>query len=92
MNKMRGKGCCRRHGQKNCKTLLEVCPGERCRIRRHFAKGAVRQRFLDLGFVPNAEVEVVRLATLGDPIEIRVTNYYVTLRKAEAAQIEVQAV
>jgi ferrous iron transport protein A len=63
--------------------------GACCRIRRHFAAGAVRQRLLGLGFVPNALVEVVRVATLGDPIEVKVGSYYVALRKGEAGQIEV---
>ena len=64
--------------------------GCRCKIRGHKSCGAIRQRLLDLGFVPNAEVEVVRAATLGDPLEMRLGNYYVALRKREAELIEVQ--
>lgn len=70
--------------------LTQVAKGCRCRIRRHMAQGAIRQRLLDLGFVPGSEVEVVRRATLGDPLEIRLGDYYVTLRRREAALIEVQ--
>lgn len=70
-------------------TLTKVGNGCRCRIRRHRAHGAIRQRLLDLGFVPNAEVEMVRCATLGDPLEMRVGDYYVTLRKREADLIDV---
>lgn len=69
--------------------LSAVGRGCRCRIRRHHGQGAVRQRLLDMGFVPNAEVEVMRVATLGDPMEIRVGDSYVTLRKREAAEIEI---
>jgi ferrous iron transport protein A len=69
--------------------LSIVGKGCRCRIRRHHGHGAVRQRLLDMGFVPNAEVEVMRVATLGDPMEIKVGDSYVTLRKREAAQIEI---
>lgn len=72
------------------RVLTQVGKGCRCRIRRHHARGAVRQRLLDLGFVPNAEVEMVRCATLGDPLEMRLGDYYVTLRKREADLIEVQ--
>ena len=72
-------------------TLTKVANGCRCRIRRHRAHGAIRQRLLDLGFVPNAEVEMVRCATLGDPLEMRVGDYYVTLRKREADLIDVRA-
>nr|AGG16194.1 iron transport protein FeoA-1 [bacterium ML-1] len=70
-------------------TLTKVGYGCRCRIRRHRAHGAIRQRLLDLGFVPNAEIEMVRCATLGDPLEMRVGDYYVTLRKREADLIDV---
>ncbi|MFP4316981.1 MAG: ferrous iron transport protein A [Desulfovibrionales bacterium] len=70
-------------------SLSTMGSGCRCRIRRHHAGGAVRQRLLDMGFVPNAEIEVVRVATLGDPMEIRVGDSFVTLRKREAEQIEV---
>ncbi len=71
--------------------LTQVSKGCRCRIRRHKAHGAIRQRLMDLGFVPNAEVEMVRCATLGDPLEMRLGDYYVTLRKREADLIEVLA-
>ena len=83
------------HALQGCKgeeqTLTKVANGCRCRIRRHRAHGAIRQRLLDLGFVPNAEVEMVRCATLGDPLEMRVGDYYVTLRKREADLIDVRA-
>jgi ferrous iron transport protein A len=69
--------------------LTQIPKGCRCRIRRHNSHGAIRQRLLDLGFVPNAEVEMIRCATLGDPLEMRMGDYYVTLRKQEADLIEV---
>jgi ferrous iron transport protein A len=78
------------HPDKSSLVLTQVTKGCRCRIRRHKADGAVRQRLLGLGFVPNMEVEMVRCATLGDPLEMRLGDYYVTLRKREAALIEVQ--
>ena len=91
------EGCprCMRE-QKRCQSvpeqvLTQVGNGCRCRIRRHRARGAIRQRLLDLGFVPNAEVEMVRCATLGDPLEMRVGDYYVTLRRREADLIDVHA-
>jgi len=70
--------------------LTQVANGRRCRVKRHCANGAIRRRLLDLGFVPDAEVEMVRCATLGDPLELRLGDYYVTLRKCEAELIEVQ--
>lgn len=75
------------HG--DVKVLTQLGNGCQCRIRRHMAHGAIRQRLLDLGFVPNATVEMVRCATLGDPLELRVGDYYVTMRKKEAELIEI---
>ncbi|MCA1944386.1 MAG: ferrous iron transport protein A [Desulfovibrio sp.] len=71
-------------------TLRHAPHGCCCRVRRHRASGAVRQRLLDLGFLPGAEVEVVRVATLGDPIEVRIGGYFVALRKEEADRIVVE--
>ena len=76
------------NGNNEC-SLSCVGKGCRCRIRQHHGQGAVRQRLLDMGFVPDTEVEVLRVATLGDPMEVKVGNSYVTLRKCEAEQIEV---
>jgi ferrous iron transport protein A len=83
---------CSRKSSGDCggrRVLTQVPKGCRCRIRRHMSRGAVRKRLLDLGFVPEAEVEMVRCATLGDPLEMRVGDYFVTLRKREADLIEV---
>ena len=79
----------RRRGH-NCCTLKEVGSGKCVKIFCHHATGAVRQRLLDLGFVPQTEIEVLRRAPLGDPIECRVANYKVALRESEAELIEVE--
>ena len=52
-------------------------------------EGALRQHFLDMGVIPGAEVEMVRLAPLGDPMELRIHGYELTLRLADAGQIGV---
>lgn len=78
-----------KHHKQSC-MLRDVGPGRCCRIRNHHAKGAVRQRLLDLGFVPEATVEVIRRAPLGDPIECYIANYKVALRSSEAELIEVE--
>lgn len=80
----------RGHHGENCCMLRDIKPGGRAKIRCHHAKGAVRQRLLDLGFVPETEVEVIRKAPLGDPIECCVANYAVALRNSEADLIEVE--
>ncbi len=69
--------------------LRDAKPGTTCRIKRLNGEGAIRQRLLDMGFVPTTEVTVVRSAPLLDPIEIRIGNAFVTVRRAEAADIEV---
>ncbi len=72
------------------KRLCDVSSGQMARIHCHHATGAVRQRLLDLGFVPESVINVVRRAPLGDPIQCKVANYNVTLRNSEAALIEVE--
>jgi ferrous iron transport protein A len=69
--------------------LKDVKPGRRARIRNHHAEGPMRRRLLDLGLVPETEIDVIRKAPFGDPIQCRVGNCCLTLRGAEAACIEV---
>lgn len=71
--------------------LNTVSPGKHVKILCHHSQGAIRQRLLDLGFVPGATINLVRKAPLGDPIQCKVANYNVTLRNAEASLIEVIA-
>ena len=78
-----------RNRQRNC-SLSQLKPGKAARIRCHHSKGATRQRLLDLGFVPQSEVTVIRRAPLGDPIQIKLANYCVTLRQSEADLIEME--
>ncbi len=70
--------------------LGDIKPGRKARIRCHHAKGAIRQRLLDLGFIPESEIDVIRKAPLGDPIQCKVADYNVTLRQSEASLIEVE--
>ncbi|MGI6657249.1 MAG: FeoA family protein [Desulfobulbus sp.] len=84
-----------RHGQHRRETrclcrLNDLKPGERARIHCHHTKGAIRQRLLDLGLVPRAEIDLIRRAPLGDPIECQVSNYKIVLRATEAALVEVE--
>ncbi|NCC41417.1 MAG: ferrous iron transport protein A [Gammaproteobacteria bacterium] len=71
------------------RTLNDIRPGHRARIRRHLGRGAVRQRLMDLGLMPDVEIVLVRSAPLGDPIEIKLEAANVTLRRREAATIEI---
>lgn len=71
------------------RTLNDVQPGGRVRIRRHRSGGAVRQRLLDLGLMPNVVITVVRSAPLNDPIELKLDASNVSLRRQEARTIEI---
>ena len=72
------------------KLLSELEPGEKGMIVRVGGTGSIHQRLLDMGVVAGTSVEVVRAAPLGDPIEIKLKGYNLTLRKKEAANIEVE--
>ncbi len=71
------------------KSILDIPVGGYAVIRQHHSSGAVRQRLLDLGFIPGRKVKVVRVATLGCPLELRIQGYCVILRRTEARYIEV---
>jgi len=69
------------------KSLSDLRPGEKGRIIKVEAHGALRRRILDMGMVPGSDVEMERYAPLGDPIEIKLKGYHLSLRKGEAAVI-----
>ncbi len=53
-------------------------------------EGALRQHFLDMGVVPGAEIKLMKLAPMGDPMELRIRGYELTLRLADAEKIEIE--
>lgn len=71
-------------------SLNDLGPGAGGRVWRLHGDGAIRQRLLDLGLLPGAEIVVVRSAPLLDPIEIKVGSAFLTLRRAEAMTIEMR--
>ena len=73
-------------------TLRELETGKSAVIRRVGGEGALRQHFLDMGMIPGAEVTVVKLAPMGDPMEVQVHGYELTLRLAEADQIDIEPI
>lgn len=70
-------------------TLNELPIGKSAKILKVGGKGALRQHFLDMGVIPNAEVTLIKLAPMGDPIELRIHGYELTLRKDDAKKIEI---
>ncbi len=76
----------------NRMTLNELKTGQTARIDAVGGEGALRQHFLDMGMLPGVEVTVTRLAPLGDPMELRIHGYELTLRLADAGQIRITPV
>ena len=68
-------------------TLKELEIGESAAIKTVGGSGALRQHFLDMGMIPGAEVTVVKLAPMGDPMELQIHGYELTLRLAEADRL-----
>ena len=73
-------------------TLKELEVGKSAVICSVGGTGALRQHFLDMGMIPGAEVTVVKLAPMGDPMELQIHGYELTLRLAEADQIEIEQI
>ena len=71
-------------------TIKDLAIGQFARIITVGGAGELRQHFLDMGVIPGGIVTLVKYAPMGDPLELRIFNYELTLRKAEAAQIEVE--
>ena len=72
------------------KTLKEAKPGESVSVVKVHGAGALRRRLLDMGITKGVEVYVRKVAPLGDPVEINVRGYELSLRKADAQMIEVE--
>ena len=70
-------------------TLKELKPGKSARIEEVGGEGALRQHFLDMGLIPGVDVTVVKLAPMGDPMELMIRGYELTLRLDDAAQIRI---
>ena len=70
--------------------LKEVKIGDTCRVVKLRGEGAIRRRIMDMGITRGVEVYVRKVAPLGDPIEITVRGYELSIRKADAELIEVE--
>ena len=71
------------------KTLKETSVGETVKVVKLNGSGPVKRRIMDMGITKGTEVLVRKVAPLGDPIEVKVRGYELSLRKADAAMIEV---
>ena len=73
-------------------TLNEQKIGIKCRLTAVNGKGALRRRLLDMGLTPKTEVMIRKVAPMGDPIELHLRGYELTIRLEEAQNIEVEEV
>ena len=72
------------------KTLRDVKIGESATVKRLRGEGATKRRIMDMGITRGTEIKVRKLAPLGDPLELTVRGYELSLRKADAEMIEVE--
>lgn len=70
-------------------TLKELEPGKSAVITAVGGEGALRQHFLDMGVIPGTRATLVQYAPMGDPMELRIHGYELTLRLADAAEIDI---
>ena len=70
-------------------TLKELPIGKTATVLSVGGEGALRQHFLDMGIIPNANVTMMKHAPMGDPVELRINSYELTLRLADAEKIEI---
>lgn len=70
--------------------LAELRPGDKGKVVKVGGSGAVHRRILDMGVVPGSEVEVERVAPLGDPVEFELLGYHLSLRKEEAQNVHIE--
>lgn len=72
------------------RTLKDVKPGETVKITKLVGEGAVKRRIMDMGITKGIEIFVRKVAPLGDPLEVKVRGYELSIRKADAASILVE--
>ena len=72
------------------RTLAELEMGDSAVVTAVGGSGALRQHFLDMGVIPGVDVTFVKKAPMGDPLEFRIHDYELTLRAADAAQIQIE--
>ncbi|MFV0352218.1 MAG: ferrous iron transport protein A [Oscillospiraceae bacterium] len=71
------------------RTLKDVKPGETVTVQKLYGEGALKRRIMDMGVTKGTEIFVRKVAPLGDPVEVTVRGYELSIRKSEAENIEV---
>ena len=71
-------------------TLREVAVGGTCKVKKLRGEGTVKRRIMDMGITKGVEIKVQKVAPLGDPMEVTVRGYQLSIRKADAEMVEVE--
>lgn len=71
-------------------TLSDIKPGATCTVVRLRDQGATRRRIMDMGITKGAQIRVDKVAPLGDPVDLTVRGYHLSLRKEDLTKIEVE--
>jgi len=82
-----GSAMAEKRGEKEAFTVKDLKPGERGKVLNIKGKGDLKKRLLDMGMVPGTEIKLEKVAPLGDPIDILIKGYHLSLRREEAKQI-----
>lgn len=72
------------------KTLRATAIGSTCKVKRIHGEGALKRRIMDMGITKGAQIYVRKVAPLGDPVEITVRSYELSIRKSDAELIEIE--
>lgn len=72
------------------KFISELKPRDKGKIKKIEAEGNLKRRLLDMGIISGSHFEVIKLAPLGDPIDIKIKGYHLSLRKEEARQVQAE--
>lgn len=72
------------------KTLRNAAIGDRVKVVKLHGEGAVKRRIMDMGITKGVEIYIRKVAPLGDPVEVTVRNYELSIRKADAEMIEIE--
>lgn len=72
------------------RTLKDVKVGETCKVKKITGEGAVKRRIMDMGLTKGVELKIRKVAPLGDPIELTVRGYELSIRKADAMMVELE--
>ena len=77
-------------GRKGMRTLKDIHVGETCVVKRLHGEGPTKRRIMDMGITKGVEILVRKVAPLGDPMELNIRGYELSVRKADAEAIEIE--